>query len=105
MEENLLVVKLKKPLTYEDRTYNEIKIDLDNITGEIMERAEKVLIQEKTFVVSSTTSATFAARVASLAGGYPVGLMGKLPAYAYVALTNGIINFLLTSNEDEFENK
>lgn len=103
--ENCLVVKLKKPILYEDKTYDEIKVDFDKITGEVLEKVEKVLIQEKTFVVSPSTSATFAARVAAIAGGYPVGLIGKLPGFSYTQLTNGITNFLLTSTEDESESK
>lgn len=99
--DDFITVKLKKTLEYEDKTYNEIKIDLDKITGEVIEKAEKALVLERTYIANSNTSPTFAARVATVAGGYPAGLFNKLPAYAYMAITNGVINFLLSSDEAE----
>ena len=88
--------KFSKPFEFEGKTYEELDIDLDNLTGEDLEVVEQQMAEEKVFVPVPAIHRGYCARVGAVAAKVPPVFFKKLPAKDYSKITQEISNFLLS---------
>ncbi len=93
--------KLSKVYTYEGKEYLELNLDLEDMTTEQYEQAErefKALNPAFNGALESETG--FIKLVLTKAGKLPHGFFDKLPAYEFVKLKYAVQTFLLTGSAD-----
>lgn len=92
-------IKFAKPIEFEGKTYNELTLDLDSITGNDLEMAEHQFIAQNPEIAAQTPlkelSKGFQAIVAAKAAKVPVELIKALPAREYSRITMKVQTFLL----------
>lgn len=90
--------KLSRPFTFEEKTYAELNIDFDKLTGDDLILAETAFKadnpQRGIDYVKETSKAYLAYVVAAAAGVHP-DLIKQLPAKDFCSLTLRAQNFLL----------
>ena len=79
--------KLSKPLTFEEKTYEVLTLDLESLTGADMEQVEREFAALGQFSGMVETSKIFLAMLAARAAGVRVDLVKKLPLKDYSKLT------------------
>lgn len=82
-------VTLSKPITYEDETYNELKLDLESLSGDDLINAD-----DGSAAVPEYSKA-YLARVAAKAAGVPEGVIRKINAKDFTEITALVQNFLI----------
>lgn len=94
MKENN-IVKLTKPITFEDKEYTELNLNFDELTGDDLENAfaEFTASGNQAFVVE--LSKPYLAMVAAKAANVPALVIRKLSAKDYTKVTVLAQNFLL----------
>lgn len=90
-------IKLSKPITFEDKTYEVLQLDLEGLTGGDLVDAEREYVAGGG-IMSSVAELTkgYLATVAAKAAGVPVEVIHALPAKDFAAVTLRVQNFLLT---------
>jgi len=89
-------VKLSRPITFEDKYYEQLKLDLEGLTGGDLVDAEREYVSSGG-VMSSVAELTkgYLATVAAKAAGVPVEVIHALSAKDFAAVTLLVQNFLL----------
>lgn len=92
-----MIIKLKKPITFDGKEYKEIKADIEALTGNDLLKARSSL--DKTDVnidnFLPAMNMEYQAHVAALAAGVPFDVIKALPAPDFLQLTRGVQSFLL----------
>lgn len=87
-------IKLSKPFEFEGKTYTEIELDLDGLTGRSLIDAER----EAAAVMgrpSVDIDKVYQACVAAMAAGMPYDALTALPAKDFTRITGAVQAFLL----------
>ena len=88
-------ITLFKAIKFDDKEYNELELDLDNLTGDDMIKAAN---ESKTLGDTSNVpelSKTYLAVVAAKAAKIPVDLLFKVSGKDFSQITMEVQNFLL----------
>ena len=82
-------VTLSKPINYEDKSYNELTLDLESLTGDDLINADdgKAAVPE--------FSKAYLAKLAAKAAGVPEGVIRKANAKEFTEITVMVQNFLI----------
>ncbi|TGV29902.1 phage tail assembly protein [Mesorhizobium sp. M00.F.Ca.ET.186.01.1.1] len=90
------VYKLSRPFSFDGTEYTELKLDLDDLTGEDLIACERQLNATTDDVVFvKELSKPYLALVAARAAKVPVELIRKLPGKDFSKVTMQVQNFLL----------
>lgn len=97
-----LIIKLKKPYTFEGETYNEINLEnLENLTGLDSEKVEKLHKQRNpTFVGVLSLNVDYQMLMAAKATDLPVEFFKNLPLKYYNAVSMEVMGFLNSGSEE-----
>jgi hypothetical protein len=98
-----IVHKLRRPVEFEGKTYEELKFDLETLTGRDFREAKRLVSKPGEVVGVLTMDAEVAAYLVAKAAKVPVELFDYIPAPDYAYLTQTSINFLLVSGFSELE--
>ena len=97
---------LKKPITYENELITEIEFDLDGLSAQDLERAERIargLLQKKETMNVPETNKKYQACVAAKACGRTVDFIRALGAKDYTQVCLLVMNFLLDGDSEDEE--
>lgn len=97
-----LIIKLKKPYTFEGETYNEINLEgLENLTGLDSEEVEKLHKQRNpAFFGVLSLNVDYQMLIAAKATDLPVEFFKSLPLQAYNAVSLAVMGFLNNGSEE-----
>lgn len=87
-----------KEYTFEDKTYTEIDIPLDNLKGSDIDRIQKQWRAAGNMAVVPVLEASFCALCAAAAAHLPIEFFERMPARDYLMLTQAVSNFFLVSD-------
>ncbi|WP_302806763.1 phage tail assembly protein [Cloacibacillus porcorum] len=89
-------IMLSKEFVFEGKTYSEVDLDLENLTGADLEAAERIAISEGGGLGNfAELCKPFQAAVAARAAKLPLEFFHNLPAKDYSLITLSVGNFLL----------
>lgn len=89
-------IKFKKLFRFEGEELDGLDIDLDSVSGNDLEEAQRLVVVEKKSVTNMPEmNRAYCAQVAALASKKPVELIRSLPAVDYIAVVVEVQNFLL----------
>ena len=89
------VIKLRKPVKWEDKELSEIVLDLDGLTGDDLAAAETEMAASGIVPVFVDVSKRYHMHVAAKAAGVSVELLGKLKAPDATKVCMAVQNFLM----------
>lgn len=93
--ENYWIVKLKNPITFEGKVYNEIDLTgLENIKAADMIAINRRMARNGNFAVTPELTLEYALNMANLAAGLPLEFFDQLPPYAAIAVKERVVSFL-----------
>lgn len=88
-------VSLKKPITFEGKTYSEIDLHgMDNIKAGDMIMINRQMTRNGDISTSPELTLEYALNVANISTGIPLEFFEQLPPYAALALRKKVVNFL-----------
>ena len=93
-------IKLRKLVTWEEKTYQELDLNLDALTGKDLLAVTRELQAAKEPVLSPNTDARYHAAVAARAARVPVELIHALPARDFTRVTVEVQGFLLGADSE-----
>ncbi len=99
--EGAYVLKLAKPYTYEDKTYNEFVFDFESLTGIDMIDIETEMAAMGEFAISPEISLSFLSRMAAKAAKVDSDAILHLPFREFGKVKNRTQNFLLDTGFTE----
>lgn len=86
-----------KPVKFEDEAeIKEIDIDLEGLTGYDIEEVKKKFVAEGNFAPMLSTDPTFCIMLASKRSKRPIEFFKQMPGKDYLAIAQGVQNFLLS---------
>lgn len=88
------VYKLKKPLEYEGKTYEEFRFDFEKLNGNDMIQIENELRDRDIFVITPETDTAFQATLAARAAGVSDSVITALPIADFLAVKRKVRRFL-----------
>lgn len=94
-------IKFKKPYVFEGVEYTSLELDLDRVTGAVIEDISTRLTSEGVMVIAPGLSQPFARHVAVIASGKPHQFFSSMPAGTYMAVTSAVQGFLNGVERDE----
>ncbi|WGV57787.1 phage tail assembly protein [Brevibacillus brevis] len=89
------IVKFRKPFQFDGRTYEELVLDLDSLTGDDLIACERMVQASQDMSYMKETSKSYLAAVAARSAKVPVEMMSKLPAREFTKVTVKVQTFLL----------
>jgi hypothetical protein len=89
------IIKLSKPVKFEDIERSELELDLDGLTGEDLANAETQMQLGGAVAVLADTSKHYLMHVAAKAAGVPVEFIKKLKAADATKVTMAVQLFLM----------
>ena len=89
--------KLSKPFEFEEKTYEEIDLNLDGLKGSDLEEVDNMMTAAGVFAPVPAVHRGYCARVAARASKLPYEFFAELPAKDYYAVTQEVSNFLLAT--------
>lgn len=94
-----LIITLKKPVTYNEKTYSTLEFDFEKLTGEDALNIEDELASIGKVTVAPVFSGEYLIRMAAKACSEPIGsdLFRKLPISDYNRIRSKARSFLLKS--------
>lgn len=93
--ESDLVIKLKKPITFEEEQYDKIDLTkLDEVKAADMVAINRRLTRSGNVDTSQEVSLEYALHMANIATGLPLEFFDQLPPYAAIAVRRKVIDFL-----------
>ena len=95
----MAVLKLKKSIKIDGKEVSEIKYDLDELTGNDIERANNELTKKGIMVQLAETDQRYHAMLFSIAAGIMYEDMSRLSAKDYHRATTAVRNFFLESED------
>lgn len=90
-----IVIPLRKPFTFEDKSYTEIRMDVEALTGQDMIDAETEARAMGVRALMLETSKAYQAILAARAAGVSSDLINALPAKEFSRITGEMQGFLL----------
>lgn len=88
-------IKFEKPFVFEGQEYESLDFDLESLTGNQLEDAQRfVMLENKVVGNVPAFNPAYIAQVAALAAKKPVELIRALPAPKYTQITFEVQNFL-----------
>lgn len=87
-----------KEYTFEDKTYTEIDIPLDNLEGSDIDRIQKQWRAAGNMAPLPVLDTSFCARCAAAAAKLPLEFFERLPGREYLWLTQRVSDFFLVSD-------
>ena len=91
-----MIIKLSKPHNFEGAEYTEIDMDLDSLTGNDIEEAQRlVTLEKKGGSVMPEFNKAYCAQIAAQSSKQPVELIRSLPVRDYNKVTSEVQDFLL----------
>jgi len=88
-------ITLSKPFSYEGKEYEDLTLDIESMTGEDLEAAERLIKAAGDAPVVPELSKAYQAILAARAAKVPVEMIRALPARDYSKVTMAIGNFLM----------
>ena len=88
------VYKLKKPLEYEGRIYEEFRFNFEKLNGNNMIQIENELRDRDIFVITPETDTAFQAALAARAAGVSDSVITALPIADFLAVKRKVRRFL-----------
>lgn len=89
-------ITFSKPFSYEGKEYEDLTLDIENMTGEDLESVERLLVTTGTPAPSvPELNKTFQALLAARAAKVPIEMIRALPARDYSKVTIAVGNFLM----------
>lgn len=88
-------ITLSKPFSYESKEYVDLTLDIENMTGEDLETAERLLRATGDTPVVPELSKAYQAILAARAAKVSIEMIRALPAKDYSRVTMAIGNFLM----------
>ena len=88
-------IALSKPFNYEGKEYSDLNLDIENMTGEDLEAAERILRATGDTPVVPELSKAYQAILAAKAAQVPKEMIRALPAKDYSKITMAVGNFLM----------
>ncbi len=90
-----ITIPLRKPFTYEGKEYNEIRLDLDALSGKDVIDAETEARSMGARAIMLESSKVYQSILAAKAAGVTVDLIQALPAKEFSQVTGAVQGFLL----------
>ena len=84
-----------KPYEFEGKTYTELDVDIEGMTGADFAAAKKQFTKEGNFVALPAADTEFCACLLARLTKQPLEFFEHLPVKDYCALTQSVSNFLL----------
>ena len=88
--------KFSKHFEFEGKTFEELDIDLDSLTGEDLEVVEQLMTEDRIFAPVPAIHRGYCSRIGAVAAKVPHAFFKKLPAKDYSKITQEISTFLLS---------
>ena len=89
-------IKFKDPYVFEGETHEGIELNLDDLKGADLEKAQEIIaIQKKRSGGVPELSKAYCAQVAAMSAKVPSEFIRGLPAREYIKVTLEVQNFLL----------
>ncbi len=93
--ESDLVIKLRKPITFEGEQYEKIDLTkLDEVKAADMVAINRRLVRSGNIDSSQELSLEYALNMAHIATGLPLEFFDQLPPYAAIAVKRKVVDFL-----------
>jgi len=95
---------LNKPITFNGETITEINLDLENLSVNDLEKAEKDArkqLQKKEYMAVPEMNKKYQAQVAAIASGLPIAAIRSLGAKDYTQVCLEVQNFLLDGDSQD----
>lgn len=92
-----ITIKLSKPFTYEGKTYEEITMDFEGLTGRDIEAIDDELAAFGIVIPNPNISHKYQRLLAARAAGVPSDMLNALPAQDYNKITFTARRFLLAT--------
>lgn len=89
------IVKLSKPVKFEENTIEEINMNLDDLTGRDISKVKSEWSMTGKFSPVPATDIDFCIMVAARASNQPIDLFDVLPAKDYLKVSQEVSNFLM----------
>lgn len=94
-DENSLVIKFKKPYSFEGKDYDEIDLSgLENVTGNDMVQVNKILGKQGQLPVLQEMQLEYAQEMAARVTGMPVEFFKNFSMKDSIKLKNTVSNFM-----------
>lgn len=96
----VVTVKLSKPFTYEEKTYNEIRMDFEGMTGRDIENIDAQFYGIGEFLtvqINPNQNHKYQRYFAAAAAGVPSDMIRALPARDYNKIVKAAQDFLLAT--------
>ncbi|MDR3280939.1 MAG: phage tail assembly protein [Synergistaceae bacterium] len=91
-----MYVKFKEPFRFEDTDHEGVDLDLDGLTGDVLEKAQEIIFASgKPVRGMAELSKAYCSQVAAFASKKPVELIRALPAGDYNTIIVRVQDFLL----------
>ena len=101
MPEGAYVLKLAKPYTYENKTYDKFVFDFESLIGEDLVDIESEMTAIGEFALSPEISTSFLYRLAAKAAGVGSDVISHLPIREFGKIKNKAQSFLVSTGSDE----
>ncbi|MCM1122552.1 MAG: phage tail assembly protein [Eubacterium sp.] len=94
-QEDDLVIRLKKPITFEGERYETIDLSgLNEVKASDMVTVSRRMARNGSNYVTSETTLEYALNMANIVTGLPLEFFDQLPPYAAMAIRNSVVAFL-----------
>lgn len=95
VEESDLVIKLKNPITFEGKQYNQIDLTkLHDIKAADMINVNRMLARRGNTASTQELTLEYALHMANIVTGLPIEFFEQLPPYAALAIRGRVTGFL-----------
>lgn len=90
----------EKKFVFERKEYSEIKFDTDDLTAETLEKVSIMMADQQVpaSLASNFLAAPTIIRLIAVAAKKPVEMIRALPMKAYIKLSGGLIDFLVSED-------
>lgn len=97
----MIEIKLRKPYTYKGEQRSTINLDLENLTGADIVKAETELVAQGKIVVTGEYSKVYLSRIAARAAKVPAEVLETFDCRDFMRITNEVQAFLVASDSSD----
>jgi len=91
------VYKLSRPFNWQGKTYTELNLDFESLTGKDLIKAESEFNKKGGFAIMLDLNKEYCAIIAAKAAGVGSDMLMELPANDFSKITTRVTGFLLKS--------
>ena len=93
-----MLYKFKEPYVFEDKRYEQVAVDLTQLCGRDIADAKRAFTKSGSFAVLPALDSDFCVEILSRLAKLPREFFDELPARDYLAITQEVTNFLMSTD-------